>query len=224
MMDLADLVEDCEVFDVVERQREEWLAKRRGKITCSKFGDLIGTGREKDAKFTKTGYSYIRRCAAERLGSWYSTSAASMSWGNDNEIGAVCEYENQFGVQVDHGLYRYYEFNADIGGTPDGLVGADGCIEIKCPYDPAVHIETMLSKAVPSDYEWQVLGHLLVTGRQWCDFVSFDPRIPETDKRRLVRIRVERSESRILLLLTRLNLAVETLQEMMEQICEATKS
>lgn len=217
-MQLEDLVEDVEVFDPVERQREEWLQKRLGKLTCSKFGDLIGTGREKDAKFTKTGYTYLRRCVAERLGSWYSTSAASMSWGNDNEVGAVCEYENQFGVQVDHGLYRYYEYNADIGGTPDGLVGADGCIEIKCPYDPAVHIETMLNQTVPDDYQWQVVGHLLVTGRQWCDFVSFDPRIPEADKRRLVRIRVERSLPRIELLLSRLTLAVDTLNEMLKKI------
>ena len=217
-MDLAEMDLGVEVVDVAEQQREEWLRRRAGKITCSKFGDLIGSGRAKDALFSQTGYSYLRRCVAERLGSWYSTSAAAMSWGLENEVGAVCEYENQFGAQVDHGLYRYYEYNDDIGGTPDGLVGSDGCIEIKCPYDPAVHVGTMLSKQVPDDYEWQVVGHMLVTGRQWCDFVSFDPRIPESDSRRLVRVRVERSEARIELLLKRLALAVEEMNRMIKAV------
>lgn len=217
-MNLDELDIGVEVIDIAERMRAEWMARRAGKITCSRFGDLIGSGRSKDSLFTQTGYRYLRQLVAERLGSWYSASAASMQWGTDNEIGALCEYENQFQVQVQSGLYTYHEYSEDIGGTPDGLVGTDGCVEFKCPFDPSVHINTLLTKEVPEEYIWQVHGHLLVTGRKWCDFVSFDPRIKEEDKRRLVRIRVERNLPALQVLEARLKLAVQEIKRMMDLI------
>jgi hypothetical protein len=79
-----------------------------------------------------------------------------------------------------------------------------------------VHVNTLLTKEVPSEYEWQVVGHLLVTGRDWCDFISFDPRME--GKYRLCVIRVERSEARIELLKKRLEVAVGVVKEMVERI------
>lgn len=217
-MNLDELEIGVEVVDVEEQRRAEWMAKRAGNITCSRFGDLIGSGKPKDALFTQTGYRYLRQLVAERLGSWCSTSATSMQWGTDHEIEAKCEYENQFRLQVESGQYVYHEYSKDVGGTPDGLVGLDGCIEIKCPYDPSVHVNTLLTKEVPEEYIWQVHGHLLVTGRKWCDFVSFDPRIPEEDRRRLVRIRVERNLPALEVLEARLKLAVKEIERMMDLI------
>jgi hypothetical protein len=216
-MDLESMVEDVEVVDAKEAQREEWLRKRLGKITCSRFGDLIGEGREKGALFTQTGYGYLRRIVAERLGSWYAASAKAMDWGIQNESEAAGAYSFLKSVEVDSTPFQYYEYNDDIGGTPDGLVGLDGCIEIKCPYDPAVHVNTLLTKVVPKDYEWQVVGHLLVTGRKWCDFISYDPRIKVLEHALCV-VRVERDEARIDFLKKRLELAVKVVGEMVKEV------
>lgn len=218
MIDLDDLVEDVEVFDKNEAAREEWLQKRAGRITCSRFGDLIGEGREKGAVFTQTGYSYLRLLVAEYLGSWYSVSASALKWGTENESIAIDEYRARTGYLVDSRPFQYFAYNAWIGGTPDGIVGTDGCIEVKCPYDPSVHVRTLLSREVPKEYDWQTVGHLLVTGRSWCDFISYDPRMQSPQN--MVVIRVERDEARIDFLKSRLMLAVETLEKM---IVEATK-
>ncbi len=215
-MNLDELELGEEVLDPVEVKRDEWLRKRLGKITCSKFGDLMGSGRSKDALFTAAGYTYLRRIVAERFGSWYSVSAKSMDWGNENESKAIAEYANRFEWDVDRTPFQYFAYDDDIGGTPDGLVGGAGCLEVKCPFDPAVHVNTLLTKEVPSEYEWQVVGHLLVTCRDWCDFISFDPRME--GKNRLCVIRVERSEARIELLKKRLELAVGVVKEMVERI------
>lgn len=215
-MNLDEMEAGEEVLDPVEVKREEWLRKRLGKITCSRFGDLMGSGRSKDALFSQTGYSYLRRIVAERLGSWYSVSARAMDWGNENESKAIAEYAKRFEWDVDNTPFQYFAYTDDIGGTPDGLVCGSGCVEVKCPFDPAVHVNTLLTKEVPSEYEWQPVGHLLVTGRDWCDFISFDPRIE--GKHRLCVVRVERNEVRIEMLKKRLDLAVEEVVKMMERI------
>ncbi len=216
MIDLESLVEDVEVFDPVERQREEWLSKRLGKITCSKFTDLMANGKSKDHPFSQTGMTYLKRIVAERLGSWYSISARSMDHGNEYEPHAIAEYASRKSVAVDSKPFQYFAYTDDIGGTPDGLVGIDGCIEVKCPFDPSVHVNTLLSMEVPKEYEWQVVGHMLVTGRQWCDFISYDPRM--NGKHKLCVIRVERSEPRIDELKKRLDVAVEFVSKMMQEI------
>lgn len=215
-MNLDEMEVGEEVLDPFEVKREEWLRKRLGKITCSKFGDLMGSGRSKEALFSQTGYSYLRRIVAERLGSWYSVSARAMDWGNENESKAIAEYAKRFEWDVDNTPFQYFAYTDDIGGTPDGLVGGSGCVEVKCPFDPAVHVNTLLTKEVPSEYEWQVVGHLLVTGRDWCDFISFDPRIE--GKHKLCVVRVERNEVRIEMLRKRLEVAVEEVVKMMERI------
>lgn len=221
-MHLAEMVEDVELVDLEEKQREEWLKKRLGKITCSNFTVLMKEGRGKDEPFSQTGKAYLRRVVAEILGSYYSVSARAMDWGNENESKAIAEYVNRFGVEVDSRPFQYFAYNDNIGGTPDGLVGLYGTLEVKCPYDPAVHVNTLITREVPDDYAWQPDGHLFVTGRDWCDFISYDPRMTGDEK--LCVIRVERSEPRMELLKKKLELAVLFVNRMMEQICEATKN
>jgi len=184
MIDLESMKEDVAIVDRDEAAREEWLLKRAGKITCSRFGDLMGEGREKGAAFTQTGYNYLRLLVAESLGSWYSISASATKWGTENEPLAIDEYRARTGYEVDSRPFQYFHYNAWIGGTPDGLVGEDGCIEVKCPYDPSVHVKTLLSREVPKE--------------------------PQN----LVVIRVERSEPRIEFLKSRLMLAITVLDEM----------
>ncbi len=221
-MNLDEMIVDIELFDPEERLRDAWYAARHGRITASRFGDLMKSGREKDAVFTQTGYTYLRRCAAERLGSWYSVSAKSMDWGNEHEQEAIEEYSRRFDVDVESCRYRYFQYNEDIGGTPDGLVFDNGAIEVKCPFDPAVHINTILTNEVPDEYEWQVVGHMLNTGRKYVDFCSFDPRIPESNPARLWVIRVMRDEVKMAKLQERLLLAAETVKAMVLKVMAAS--
>lgn len=202
--------------DETDSERAAWMAKRSGKITCSRFGDLMASGRKKDDVFSAAGYAYLRLKIAERLGSYHTVSAASMAWGNDNEAEAIQRYSSRQDVSVESAPFTFFELNEDIGGTPDGLIGNDGCLEVKCPFNPAVHINTLLTNTIPSDYQWQVIGHLLVTGRKWCDFVSFDPRI--IGPKKLFVKRYERDEKEIETLLTRLTLGVEWIKETMAKM------
>jgi hypothetical protein len=216
MIDLDSLVEDVAIVDRDEAAREAWLQKRAGRITCSRFGDLIGEGKAKDALFTQTGYAYLQLLVAERLGSWYSFSNSATQWGTNNEPIAIDEYRQLTGNEVNSTPFNFFEYNAWIGGTPDGLVGTDGTVEVKCPFNPSVHIGTLLTRTVPKEYEWQVYGHMLVTDRKWCDFISFDPRIE--GKQKIAIVRVERDDAKIAFLKSRLEMAVEVMGEMMARL------
>jgi len=170
------------------------------------------TGRKKDEIFGETAMGYLRLVAAERMGSWHAVSASSMQWGTDNESAAIDEYRKRSDAEVNSEPFQFFELNDHVGGTPDALVADAGCLEIKCPFNPSQHVETLVTRMVPAKYVWQCVGHMLVTGRQWCDFVSFDPRIPETDNRRMCVIRLAREESRIEELNLRLDEAIERVE------------
>lgn len=214
MSELSSMEVAGEICDPEEVARSEWLEKRYGKITSSNFGKLTGVGR--NDKFTQTGMSYLCRVVAERLGSWHHSSSASMEWGNTHERQALEEYQARERVTADISPFQFFQLSSDIGGTPDGIVGVDGCLEVKCPYDPAVHVSTVMSGEVPRNYRDQVDGHLLVTGREWCDFISFDPRMSGTE--RLFTVRVDRNLERLKYLRARLDAAVSLVGEMMESV------
>ena len=161
----------------MEQRSTEWFTARLGKVTASRVADVIAK--------TKTGYStsrenYMAQLVCERMtgtqGESYSNAA--MQWGTDQEPLARAAYEAIKDVLVDEvGFIVHPTINA-AGASPDGLVGDDGLIEIKCP-NTATHIDTLLSDKVPSKYNTQMQWQMACTGRKWCDFVSFDPRMPE---------------------------------------------
>ena len=161
----------------MEQRSTEWFNARLGKVTASRVADVIAK--------TKTGYStsrenYMAQLVCERMtgtqGESYSNAA--MQWGTDQEPLARAAYEAIKDVLVDEvGFIVHPTINA-AGASPDGLVGDDGLIEIKCP-NTATHIDTLLSDKVPSKYNTQMQWQMVCTGRKWCDFVSFDPRMPE---------------------------------------------
>jgi putative phage-type endonuclease len=106
-----------------------------------------------------------------------SFTNAAMQWGTDQEPFARAAYEVQQNVLVDEtGLVDHPTIEM-AGASPDGLVGEDGLVEIKCP-NTATHIDTLLTQTVPGKYITQMQFQMACTGRQWCDFVSFDPRMP----------------------------------------------
>jgi len=161
---------------MIEQGTPEWLAQRLGKATASRIADVIAK--------TKTGYStsranYVAELVCERLtgaGAERFTNAA-MAWGTEKEPEAKAAYEFMLNVDVAPAGFVDHPKIPMSGASPDGYVGDLGLIEIKCP-NTATHIETLLSGKVPDKYVVQMFWQMLCTNRQWCDYVSFDPRLP----------------------------------------------
>jgi putative phage-type endonuclease len=177
---------------VVEQGTEEWHAARLGRATASRFKDVMLKIRSGEAAGRK---NYRFELVSERLTGERQEmfTSAAMQWGTETEPVARLKYELSSGNDVEEcGFFAHPELMA--GASPDGLIGDDGILEIKCP-NTATHIETLRKRNVPSTYYWQVQGQLWITGRKWCDFVSFDPRLPENAQ--FFTVRVERNEQDI---------------------------
>ena len=159
----------------MEQRSEEWFQARLGLVTASRVVDVL-------AKI-KSGESASRRnykiqLVSERLtGERQETYInQAMQDGIDREQFARDRYVQQFGEVEEVGFIQHPTLEA--GASPDGLVGTDGIIEIKCPMG-STHTETLMTQDIPSKYVPQVQFQLLVTGRKWCDFVSYNPMFPE---------------------------------------------
>jgi len=159
----------------MEQRSEEWFQARLGKVTASRVADVL-------AKI-KSGESASRRnykiqLVSERLtGEKQETYInQAMQDGIDREQFARDRYVQQFGEVEEVGFVKHPTLEA--GASPDGMVGDDGIIEIKCPMG-STHTETLMTQDIPSKYIPQVQFQLLVTGRKWCDFVSYNPMFPE---------------------------------------------
>jgi len=175
----------------IDQRSDEWFEARLGKATGSRFGDIMAQTRGKTEAAARKNYR--AQLVSERLTSEKESSytTAAMQWGVDNEDTARLAYELETGLTVaTTGMYIHDTLAAAV--SPDGLVETDGLLEIKCP-NTATHIETLKRKTVPQYYYWQVIGQLWLTGRDWCDFVSYDPRLIENAQ--MIIIRVEREES-----------------------------
>lgn len=164
----------------------EWFAVRRGKVTASRVADVIAR--------TKTGWgasraNYMAELIAERLTGETAPSFtnAAMQWGTDQEPSARAAYEFRTDSEVMLVPFVIHPKILDSGASPDGLIGGDGMVEFKCP-NTATHIETLLSKAVPGKYITQMQWQMACAGRKWCDFVSFDPRMPESMRLFICRV------------------------------------
>jgi len=165
------------MIEMMDQGSEEWFTIRIGKVTASRVADVIAK--------TKTGYSasrdnYMAQLICERLTGLKGESFtnAAMQHGTDTEPLARAAYEAYADVLVDEVGFVPHPTIEMAGASPDGLVGDDGLLEIKCP-NTATHIETLISKVVPSKYNTQMQFQMACTGRKWCDFVSFDNRLPE---------------------------------------------
>lgn len=168
---------DANDYRNIKQGTDAWHSARCGKVTASRVADVIAK--------TKTGYStsrenYLAQLVCERMTGTQSESFsnAAMQWGTDQEPLARAAYEAAKDVLVDEVGFITHPTIIAAGASPDGLVGDDGLIEIKCP-NTATHIDTLLSEKVPSKYNTQMQWQMACTGRKWCDFVSFDPRMPE---------------------------------------------
>lgn len=171
---------------------DAWTAERRGKVTASRIADMVAK--------TKTGWgasraNYAAQLVAERLTNetapGYTNEA--MRWGTETEPQARAAYEFFRDASVTETGFVTHAAIAMSGASPDGLVADDGLVEIKCP-NTATHIETLLGGSIPGKYSAQMQWQMACTNRKWCDFVSFDPRMPQNMSlfvKRLMRNDVE---------------------------------
>jgi len=178
-----------EIIDSIAQGTEDWHKLRYGWTTASKFKDAMAGGQGKTRK------SYMYQLAAEALTGQREESFTSqyIEWGNETEPQARAMYEFDTGSKVDEVAFVRLDGHK-IGCSPDGLVGDDGLVEFKCP-KTTTQIETFLSGKMPSGHKPQVQGQMWITDREWCDFVSFDPRIDGDAS--FFKVRVMRDEEYI---------------------------
>jgi putative phage-type endonuclease len=178
---------------MIEQGTPEWFAQRLGKVTASRIADIMAK--------TKTGVSasrgnYLAQLVAERLTGQSADTfkSGAMQHGTETEPQARMVYEAETGQIVTEVAMINHPSIEMSGASPDGLVGTDGLVEIKCP-NTSTHIASLMADKAPSGYIPQMQWQMACTGRAWCDFVSFDPRMPE-DMQLLIK-RVPRDEALI---------------------------
>ena len=178
---------------MIAQGSDEWFAQRLGRLTASRMADVIAR--------TKDGYStsrekYMVELALERItgARQEAYSNAAMEWGTNSEPLARAAYEADTGfLVVETGMVPHPRI-AMAGASPDGLVNHDGLLEIKCPQS-ATHVRNLCSGKPEGKYLTQMMWQMACTKRDWCDFVSYDPRMP--DGLQLMVTRIERDEKRI---------------------------
>ncbi len=178
--------------DCMEQRTEEWFAARLGKVTASRVADVLAKIKSGESASRK---NYKMELVVQRLTNKVGESFtnAAMEWGTEQEPFARMAYEAHTGTFVKEEGFVDHPTIEGFGCSPDGIVG-EGLIEIKCP-NTANHIETVLENKAPSKYIPQMQCQMACTGAKWCDFVSFDPRVPEDLQ--LFVVRVERDQEYI---------------------------
>ena len=158
----------------MQQRTDEWLAARAGKVTASCLDDVMAS------KTTAAYQNYMAKLICERLtGKAEQTLvSAAMQRGTDLEPLARDFYVVETGAMVEEVGFYAHPTITNSGASPDGIIGTDGLIEIKCP-NTATHIKTLESKKPALKYMRQMQWQMACTGRLWCDFVSFDDRLPE---------------------------------------------
>ena len=178
---------------MIEQGTPEWFAQRLGKVTASRIKDVMAKGKTGEAT---TRATYRAQLVAERLSGKVAEgfTTASMKWGTDCEPLARAAYEAETGNLVTEVAMIEHPTIKMAGASPDGLIGKEGGIEVKCP-ETKTHIDTILSDKAPSEYVLQMQWQMACAGMKWVDFISFDPRMP-SDMQLFVK-RVERDEAKI---------------------------
>ena len=157
---------------------EAWFKSRLGHVTASRMSDVLAKGKSGEAV---TRAKYRMQIIAERITGRIadSFSSAAMEWGTEQEPFARTRYAAATGRIVDEAEFYTHPTIKWLGASPDGLLNdTGGLLEIKCP-NTQTHLGYMLDKKAPATYVNQMQTQMWVTGRAWCDFVSYDPRVPE---------------------------------------------
>ncbi len=197
---------------------DEWFKARLGRVTSSRFKDVMTKSKTKGQDFGATAISYAHLLIAERFtGSWEEVKGSALEWGSSTESLAVEAYELDTFLEVQQ--VGFIALGDDIGSSTDGLVGDNGMIEIKCPFASKNHIDYIIN-GCPKQYIPQIQGGMWVANREWCDFITYDPRFIKDDFKLKVQ-RIYRDEKYIKQLSERVEMFVEILHEKIEQVQKA---
>lgn len=171
---------------MIEQRSPEWYAARIGKVTASRVADVMAATKSGPAASRK---NYMMELLCQRLTGKAEEgfTSAAMQRGTDLEPIARSAYEVDMGVMVVETGLILHPSGIAFGASPDGLVGYDGLVEIKCP-NTATHVGFLRTGKPDGKYLWQMAAQMECAGRAWCDFVSFDDRLPEPLQYRCARI------------------------------------
>ena len=171
----------------VEQGSEEWHKARLGHITASHISDVMAKGKGKEESLTR--YKYKIKLVVERMtgvsaSDGYTNTA--MEWGVEQEQFACMAYEAHQETFLNRTGFWLHQTVDWLGVSPDRLVGDDGLVEVKCP-NTSTHVQYLLNREIPTNYYNQIQCQLWVTNRAWCDFVSYDPRLPQRKQLLIIR-------------------------------------
>lgn len=166
---------------------EAWRQDRCGKVTASRVIDVVK--KIKSGAYSADRKNYLAELLVERLTGRPAAhfKSKAMDWGSEQEALARELYEFETGRLIETVGFVDHPLIPMAGASPDGLVGADGLVEFKCP-ESATHLETLLGAPIPEEYVIQMQWQLACTRRVWCDFTSFDPVMPDDMKRHTRRV------------------------------------
>jgi hypothetical protein len=217
---------------LVEQRSDAWFEARKGKITSSEIYKIMGEGRGKEGGLSETAKTYLLEKVSESLGGAPALShpvgskPAALEWGTELEDLACQTYEERTKTSVEKA--SFIPLNEHYGGSPDGLLPPKGIIEIKCPFVSANHfkhgfIESDADfKKIAPNYYYQCLSNMICAKADYCDFISFDPRLQ--DEYKMFIYRLNRNEQEAEAMLARVQLAVEYMQELRDRIAKKAQA
>jgi putative phage-type endonuclease len=201
----------------MDQRSPEWFAERLGKVTASRMADVVA----KTAKgYGASRANYMAELVVERLTGKPTEgfSNAAMQWGTDQEPFARDAYSAKTGELVTEVGFLNHLRIPMAGASPDGIVGA-GLVEIKCP-NTASHIEYLMSKEPPQKYYYQMQWQMACAMAEFCDWVSYDPRMPQ--ELQLLIVRIYRDEDCIKMLEAEVETFLEELDAKVKALKEMT--
>ena len=210
---------------IVEQRSEAWFELRKGKITSSEIHKIMGTKKGEES-LTETAKTYLLEKVAELFGGAPHLSHPSgvkpmaLEWGTEMEDVAIEHYNGLKNVTVEKA--SFLPVNEHYGGSPDGLLPPGGIIEVKCPFSSANHFkhgmikdDTDFKKVVPA-YYYQCMSNIICADVEWCDFISYDPRVH--DEYKMFVYRLYRNQEEVEMINQRLDVATKYMQELIEKI------
>lgn len=194
-----------QVYNDIEQGSEEWLRLRLGKFTGSNAQAIASNGKGLDTLV----YEKVAEIVTGKLKPQYSND--DLDRGHEFEAMARNSYELETGTRVTE--VGFIELDEFTGCSPDGLVGDDGLIEVKCKND-ANFVRHMVDKVIDSEHNWQMQMNMWVSGRQWCDYIIFNENFPKTT----IITRVMRNESDIAKIKAGVAVGIATVKSILEKI------
>jgi putative phage-type endonuclease len=174
-----------------KQRTTEWYDARRGQVGASRIADIMARTKSGTAASRKN-YMCELLCARLTGNDLDQYESEAMRWGTEHEPEARAVYEATTGNIVEECGFIVHPTIIGAGASPDGLVGSDGVLEIKCPGTSA-HLETLLENHIETKYQYQMAWQIECTARKWADFVSYDPRLPEKLSVKVIRFIPEKA-------------------------------